>query len=158
MTRNHHRRRHSQRGAALLISLIFLAVTTLLVLSMMRTSILQLRISGSTETFAVNLTNAEVAIIDFLDANAGRFGPGFATLPAAAGGAIFPATALSGGAAVAIVVTQTGCGTAATFDSQMGSGGLQSIQFDIAATATVARGGRAIVHQGVEALAPPGTC
>jgi hypothetical protein len=157
MTRNHHRRRHSQRGAALLISLIFLAVTTLLVLSMMRTSILQLRVSGSSETLSVNQTNAEVAIIDFLDANAGRFGPGFATLPAEAGGAIRPATALSEGT-VEIVVTQTGCGTAASFNNQMGSGGLQSIQFDVAATATVDRGGRAIVHQGVETLAPPGSC
>jgi Tfp pilus assembly protein PilX len=157
MSRAHCPQQHSQHGAALLISLIFLAVTTLLVLSMMRTSILQLRISGSTETLSVTRTNAEVAIVDFLDANAGRFGPGFATLPANAGGAIFPPTALSEGN-VALVVTQTGCGTAASFTNQMGSGSLQTIQFDIAATATVARGGRSTVHQGVETLAPPGSC
>ena len=42
--------RRSEQGAALVISLILLAVMTILVISTMRTSILQLRISGSTET------------------------------------------------------------------------------------------------------------
>ncbi len=146
-----------QRGAALVVSLILLAVMTILVVSTMRTSILQLRISGSTETLSVNLANAEVAIADFLDANVGRFAPGFLTLPGAAGGVLYPNTELND-SRVELVVTQVGCNPAATFNSQMGSNALQAAQFNIAATATVARGGRSTVHQGVEALAPPGSC
>jgi hypothetical protein len=40
----------------------------------------------------------------------------------------------------------------------MGPGGLMSAMFDVAATATVARGGRSAVHLGAEAIAPPGSC
>ena len=149
--------RRSEQGAALVVSLILMAVMTILVLSTMRTSILQLRISGSTETLSINLANAEVAIADFVDANQGRFAPGFATLAAAAGGAIFPTTVLND-STVNLVVTQLGCAPANTFGTQMGAGSLQAVQFDIAATATVNRGGRSTVHQGAEAIAPPGSC
>lgn len=149
--------RRSQGGAALVVSLILMAVMTILVVSTMRTSLLQLRISGSTETLSINLANAEVAIADFVEVNIGRFAPGFLALPAAAGGALYPTTTLTD-STVNLVVTQVGCGPANTFISQMGSGALQAAQFDIAATATVARGGRSTVHQGTEALAPPGSC
>lgn len=146
-----------QRGAALVVSLILMAVMTILVVSTMRTSILQLRISGSTETLSVNLANAEVAIADFVDANIGRFAPGFLALPAVSGGALYPATVLND-STVNLVVTQVGCGPANTFANQMGPNSLQAAQFNVAATATVARGGRSTVHQGTEALAPPGSC
>jgi len=146
-----------QHGAALVVSLILMAVMTILVVSTMRTSLLQLRISGSTETLSVNLANAEVSIADFVDANIGRFAPGFLALPAASGGALYPTTVLND-STVNLVVTQIGCGPANTFISQMGPGALQAAQFDVAATAAVARGGRSTVHQGTEALAPPGSC
>ena len=149
--------RRSERCAALVVSLILMAVMTILVISTMRTSILQLRISGSTETLSVNLANAEVSIADFIDANIGRFAPGFLALPAATGGALFPTTVLND-STVNLVVTQVGCGPANTFTSQMGPNALQAAQFDVAATATVNRGGRSTVHQGAEALAPPGSC
>ena len=149
--------RRSQRGAALVVSLILLTVMTILVVSTMRSSVLQLRISGSSETLAVNLANAEVSIADFVDANIGRFAPGFLALPTAAGGALYPVTVLND-STVNLVVAQVGCGPANTFVSQMGPGALQAAQFDVAATATVARGGRSTVHQGAEALAPPGSC
>jgi len=157
MPTNHYMARRSERGAALIVSLILLAVMTILVISTMRTSILQLRISGSTETLAVNLANAEVSIADFVDANIGRFAPGFLAMPAASGGALYPKTELND-STVALVVTQVGCGPANTFTSQMGSNALQAVQFNVAATATVNRGGRSTVHQGTEALAPPGSC
>ncbi len=157
MVQTHYLVRRSEQGAALVVSLILMAVMTILVLSTMRTSILQLRISGSTETLSVNLANAEVAIADFVDANQGRFAPGFLTLAAGVGGAIFPETVLND-STVNLVVTQLGCSAVNNFSNQMGSGGLQGVQFDIAATATVARGGRSTVHQGAEAIAPPGAC
>ena len=50
--------RRSEQGAALVISLILLAVMTILVISTMRTSILQLRISGSSETLSINLARS----------------------------------------------------------------------------------------------------
>ena len=157
MVQTHYPARRSEQGAALVVSLILMAVMTILVLSTMRTSILQLRISGSTETLSINLANAEVAIADFVDANQGRFAPGFVALAATAGGAIFPATVLND-STVNLVVTQLGCAPANNLGNQMGSGGLQSVQFDIAATATVNRGGRSTVHQGAEEIAPPGSC
>ena len=157
MPTNHYMARRSEQGAALIVSLILLAVMTILVISTMRTSILQLRISGSTETLAVNLANAEVSIADFVDANIGRFAPGFLAMPAAAGGALYPATVLND-STVALVVTQVGCGPANNFGNQMGPNSLQTVQFNVAATATVNRGGRSTVHQGTEALAPPGSC
>lgn len=146
-----------QRGAVLIISLMLLAIMTLLVISTMRTALLQLRISGSTETLTVNLANAEVSIADFVDANLGRFAPGFLALPTAAGGALYPATVIND-STVNLVVTQVGCGPANSFISQMGPGSLQAAQFDVAATATVGRGGQSTVHQGTEALAPPNSC
>jgi Tfp pilus assembly protein PilX len=157
MPKNHCVARRSERGAALIVSLILLAVMTILVVSSMRTSILQLRISGSTETLSVNLANAEVSIADFVDANIGRFAPGFLAMPEAAGGALYPATVLND-STVALVVTQVGCGPANNFGNQMGPNALQTVQFNVAATATVNRGGRSTVHQGTEALAPPGSC
>jgi len=157
MPKNHCVARRSERGAALIVSLILLAVMTILFISSMRTSILLLRISGSTETLSVNLANAEVSIADFVDANIGRFAPGFLAMPEAAGGARYPATVLND-STVALVVTQVGCGPSNTFGNQMGPNALQSVQFNVAATATVNRGGRSTVHQGTEALAPPGSC
>jgi Tfp pilus assembly protein PilX len=157
MPKNPYMARRSERGMALIVSLILLVVMTILVISSMRTSILQLRISGSTETLSVNLANAEVSIADFVDANVGRFAPGFLAMPAAAGGALYPATVIND-STVNLVVTQVGCGAANTFTSQMGTNALQAVQFNVAATATVNRGGRSTVHQGTEALAPPGSC
>jgi len=146
-----------QRGAALIISLVLLAAMTILVISTMRTALLQLKISGSSETLSINLANAEVSIADFVDANIGRFAPGFLALPTASGGAIYPSTTLTD-STVTLVVTQVGCGPANSFTSQMGPNGLQAGQFNVAATATVTRGGQSTVHQGTEALAPPGSC
>jgi hypothetical protein len=83
--------------------------------------------------------------------------PGFLAMPAASGGALYPTTVLND-STVNLVVTQVGCGAANTFTSQMGSNALQAVQFNVAATATVNRGGRSTVHQGTEALAPPGSC
>lgn len=146
-----------QRGAALIISLVLMAVMTLLVVSTMRTSLLQLKISGSNETVSINLANAEVSIADFVDSNIGRFAPGFLALPGASGGALYPTTSIHD-STVTLVVTQVGCGPANSFISQMGPGALQAAQFDVAATAVVTRGGQSTVHQGTEALAPPGSC
>ena len=74
------------RGAVLVVSLIMLAVLTLFVISMIKTSIIELKIGGSSQIAAVNLAAADAALDNFLAANAGRFAPGWLTsaVPAAA--------------------------------------------------------------------------
>jgi hypothetical protein len=149
--------RPQQRGAALIISLVLLAVMTLLVVSTMRSSLLQLKLSGGNETVAITQANAEISIADFVDANIGRFASGFLALPTASNGAIYPASTIFDGT-VTLAANQVFCGQAERFDCQMGQGCPPVAQFDLAATATVARGGRAIVHQGIETEVPAGSC
>lgn len=64
---------HPQRGAVLATSLIILVVMTLLVLGMLKTSVLELKIGGMVYTAEQNFSNAEVALIKFLNDNNGRF-------------------------------------------------------------------------------------
>lgn len=64
-----------QRGVVLVISLIFLAVMTLLVLSMVRTGLLELKIGGVNQEAEAAFATAEVSISQYLNDNAGRFAP-----------------------------------------------------------------------------------
>jgi hypothetical protein len=64
--------RHAgQQGAVLIVGLIMLAVMTLLVISMLRTSILELRIGGANQVAQETFANAELAISNFLNVNIG---------------------------------------------------------------------------------------
>jgi Tfp pilus assembly protein PilX len=65
-----------QRGVVLVISLIFLAVMTMLVLSMVRTSLLELKIGGVNQEAEAAFATAEVSISQYINDNAGRFAPG----------------------------------------------------------------------------------
>jgi hypothetical protein len=149
-----------QDGAVLFLSLIMLGVMSLLVTSALRTSLIELRISGASEVVATNVANAEIAINDFIALNDGRFAPGFLTTPVGAGGAIdanITVPAFEG--TVERRVIQLGCGDAAGFNSMMGpTGSLQATQFEIEARARLARGGETTVRQGVVTLSPAGTC
>lgn len=156
-----------QSGAVLVVSLIMLAVLTLFVISMLKTSIVELRIGGSSQTAAINLSAAESGIDNFLTLNSGRFGPGFLTASGAAGivaGSLaYTAPINAYGAAgtnVTLVANQIGCGAPRQVGEQIGTSNFQAVQFDIAATAAGALGigGVAVVHQGVQSLAPSGSC
>ena len=74
-----------QRGAVLVVSLIMLAVLTLFVISMIKTSIVELKIGGVSQTAASNLSAADSAIDNFLALNSGRFAPNWLTAVGAAG-------------------------------------------------------------------------
>lgn len=148
-----------QRGAVLIVGLIMLAVMTLFVISMLKASIIELKIGGSSQVAALNFSNAETAIGNFIQVNAGRFAPNFLGLPVGSGGPITTAAPLQAGGSVTVAVTQLACGAWATFGNQMGGSSLQSVQFDIRATAVnTALGGSTAVHQGVQTLAAAGSC
>ena len=150
--------RSKQRGAVLVVSLIMLAVMTLFVISMLKTSIIELRIGGASQVAALNFANAEMAIEKFIVDNDGRFAPGFLTLAVGAGGVINdPPTGLIGGTAT-LAPVQIVCGPPDDPGTMIGASALMAVIFDIRATATGTLGGTAQVHQGVQTFAPPGSC
>jgi hypothetical protein len=155
-----------ERGAVLVVSLIMLAVLTLFVISMIKTSIIELKIGGVSQTAAINLSAADAAVDNFLSLNSGRFAPSWLTAVGAAGPVVgsFAYTAANSaygalGSSVAIVANQLACGAPKRIGEQIGPQSLQAVQFDVAATATGTLGtGVAVVHQGVQSLAPSGSC
>ncbi len=156
-----------QRGAVLIVSLIMLAVMSMFVISMLRTSILELKIGGASHVFQLNFTNAEYAINKWINDNNGRLAPNFLALmpvlsagcnvnTAGAAQCTVPPTVFGG--TVALLATQIHCGPWAQFGNMMGSMQLSAVQFDVRATATGTLGGRTVIHQGTQSLAPPGAC
>ena len=74
-----------QQGAVLIVGLVMLAVMTLLVVSMIKTSVVELKIGGATQIAQQNMTNAERMINTFIDVNNGRFAANYLPLPTASG-------------------------------------------------------------------------
>ena len=159
-----------QRGAVLVVSLIMLAVMTMFVISMLKTAVIELKIGGSSQVAALNLSNADTAIENFMALNSGRFAPNFLTsaLPAAApvvGSDSYSARDATGSVigTVTLRAVQLSCGGLAKSSLgtiQYGSAALQAVQFDVAATAIGSTGysGATVVHQGVQAVAGAGSC
>ncbi len=148
-----------QRGAVLIVGLIMLAVMTLFVISMLKASIIELKIGGSSQIAALNFSNAETAIGNYIQINSGRFAPNFLPLSPGSGGPLTTAAPLQAGGSVAVAVTQLACGAWATFGNQMGGSSLQAVQFDVRATAVnTTLGGSTTIHQGVQTLATAGSC
>lgn len=139
-----------QRGAVLVVSLIMLAVMTLFVISMLKTSVIELKIGGASHVAALNFANAEVAIDNFIAVNNGRFAPRFAEVGCVINCVITTPPTVEGGT-VLITVTQVNCGAA---DPKS----LQPVQFDVLAAATGTLGGTVTVHQGVQTLATANSC
>ena len=156
-----------QRGAVLVVSLIMLAVLTLFVISMIKTSIIELKIGGSSQVATINLAAADAAVDNFLALNGGRFAPNWlgAVGPAGPVAGSFNYTAANSaygalGSAVVVVAVQLSCGAWSQIGTMFGAMSLQAVQFDLAATATggIGTAGSAVVHQGVQAAAPGGSC
>ena len=153
---------HRQRGAVLVVSLIMLAVMTMFVISMLKTAVIELKIGGSSQVAALNLSNADIAIENFMAVNSGRFAPGFlsyAVTAAAPDPASFSYTGYSG--TVTLAAAQLDCGGQRTPGQQFtpaGSGGNSGtviVSFDVAATAigTTGYSGATVVHQGLQTIA-----
>jgi Tfp pilus assembly protein PilX len=155
-----------QRGAVLIVSLIMLAVMSLFVISMLKTSILELKIGGASHVFQLNFANAEFGINKWVNDNNGRLAPDFLALTPLVSGCNVNTTGAGQctdppsvyGGSVAITPTQIHCGPWAQFGNMMGSTQLSAVQFDVRANATGTLGGTTIIHQGVQSLAPPGAC
>lgn len=160
-----------ERGAVLIVGLVMLAVMTLLVVSMIKTSVVELKIGGANQIAQQNLTNAERLINNFIDVNNGRFAPDYLSRAAGAGGPVAPAggtasyssttftysvgsVALLGGSA-GLQVRQLQCGGTRTIGS---AANLQFVFFDVRSTATGDLGGSTTVHQGIRSTVPPGSC
>ena len=146
-------RSHGERGAVLVVGLIMLAVMTLLVISMLRTSILELRIGGANQVAQETFANAELVIGNFLNMNNGRFAPGFLALVTPAPGAPdFSLPAITGGA-VALTAAQIQCSSATILGNQYANVGRQNAMFvttfNVRGTSTSVLGGTAAVNQGV---------
>jgi len=150
-----------QRGAVLVVGLIMLAAMTLLVISMIRTSILELRIGGANQVALETLANAEVALIGTLATNAGRWAPRFTLLaPGHLAAPVFTTPTLINGTAV-VTIDQTSCGSTPAGSSVLNinsSNAVQVMSFNVSATAQSVLGGTQRVGQGVEVTIAPGSC
>jgi len=171
MRHSHTSSRRAQKGAVLIVALIMLAVLTLFVISMLKTSVIELKIGGSSQVAAINLSNANGAIDNFIALNSGRFAPGFLALAQGAGGPITTSLAYSAytgsisSGNVTLTPVQLSCGPplCPSGGCQYGSLNVQSVFFDIRAAATGLAGfGSAssgvVVHQGVTSYVGAGAC
>ncbi len=162
-----------QRGAVLIVGLVMLAVMTLLVVSMIKTSVVELKIGGANQIAQQNLTNAEVMINSFINANNGRFAANYLALPSASGGPLAPPAAASSSYDAAstffnVAPTNTHLGQADLAVRQIqcsgqritgtGIGAIQFVFFDVRSTATGTLGGSTTVHQGIRSVVPSGSC
>jgi len=161
------------RGAVLVVGLVMLAVMTLLVVSMIKTSVVELKIGGANQIAQQNLTNAELMINNFIDVNNGRFASNYLPLAAGAGGPVAPAAASASYSATTTTYTvvpiavhsgnanlqvrQIQCSDAKTRGIQLG-GTVQHVFFDVQSTATGTLGGSTTVHQGIRSIVPAGSC
>jgi Tfp pilus assembly protein PilX len=164
---------HAERGAVLVVGLVMLAVMTLLVVSMIKTSVVELKIGGANQIAQQNLTNAEFMINNFVDVNNGRFASNYLPLATASGGPVKPASASSTYNPTTTVLTvvpisvhsgtaglqvrQIQCSDTKTPGTQMG-GTVQHVFFDVQSTATGTLGGSTTVHQGIRSMVPAGSC
>ena len=168
------RARGRQRGVILVVSLVVLAVMTLLVIGMLRLNVLELKIGGVNHQAELNFTNAEAMITAYLNENNGRFSKDCLSTPDAALSCFTSAdgTVTIAGAAPNRTMTKTLEGSTVTLsvqqiacsdDSGVGSGnqiggGLQALFLDVQAVSTGTFSGRSTVHQGIKAPLPPGSC
>lgn len=151
--------RNGQRGAVLVVALIMLAVMSLLVITMIKTVVVDLKIGGASQQASVNLANADVALNTYIGLN-----PAFALgcLATASCNVGLGTLDLAGSRAI-LTATQVGCVPGGQRGSRSQIGSLPSIIFDARADVTgrfglVAATGRTVVHQGIQAPAPVGTC
>lgn len=171
--RSRVRARRMEQGVVLVVGLVMLAVMTLLVVSMVKTSVVELKIGGANQITLQNLTNAERTINSFIDANNGRFAANYLPLTLASGGPQLPTGASTDsysatttsytvaphnvyGGQADVEVLQIQCASPRLTGT--GIGVLQFVYFDIRSTATGALGGRTTVHQGIRSQIPAGAC
>jgi len=166
MAQTNLRAANRQQGAVLVVGLIMLVVITLFVISLIKTSSIELKIGGASHIEALNFSNAELALNNFISLNNGQFAPTFLSIPLGTPGAPLAcslancasAPPLVYGGSVTVTPIQLACGQWFAYGQQMGGVNLQAVQFDVNATATGTLGGSTTLHTGVQTLAAPGSC
>jgi Tfp pilus assembly protein PilX len=135
-----------QDGVVLITSLILLVIMTLLAVSMLRTSIVELRIGGSGQIGARNLSNAESAIESYIN----RINyPGGGAVPDWIA-ASAPTAATSYGALESVQITLPVSENSCTQDPDSQKNGIVKVLYrDIRAEASSVLGGSVVLHQGV---------
>lgn len=156
-------RAQAQTGVVLVTSLIMLVIMTLLVVSLVRTSIIELKIGGASQIAAQNLANAEASIWAFMNApaNRGRFFHGATLDVNLSDDYDFTLPHFQHLRDVTLTANEVSCGA----DAGVGRGNMlgekapQAAYFDVRADARdPIFAGRTIVHQGIRSILPPGTC
>lgn len=151
----------SQTGVVLMFSLIMMVIMTLLVVSMLRTGVLELKIGGASQTSAQNLANAEAAIWDFMNTNRGKLFHGAKLDVDLSDNYKFELREFSHLKNVTLTATEVACTDFAGLGSgnMLGPSALQAVYFDVLAEARdPIFSGRTNVHQGVRGVLPPGGC
>lgn len=151
----------AQTGVVLITSLILLVIMTLLAVSLVRTSVIELKIGGASQIAAQNLANAEASIWAFMTTNQGRFFHGAKMDVDLSDNYDFGKKNFSHLKNVTLTATEVACADFAGVGSgnMLGSNTLQAVYFDVRADARdPVFSGRTIVHQGIRSIAPPGAC
>jgi hypothetical protein len=158
----------------LIVGLVMLAVMTLLVVSMIKTSVVELKIGGANQIAQQNFATAERVINGFIDINNGRFASNYLSLPSGSGG---PATPPSGTpaysttshvyavtgldfhtAGATLQVRQIQCSPPSRKPIGVSIGAFEHVHFDVRSTVTGKLGGSTSVHQGIRSIVPAGSC
>lgn len=176
--------RSRQRGAVLVVGLVTLTVMTLMVISMLKTSVLELKIGGANHVSQEVFANAEMALTLFINSSP-VFSSNCLADEGLASDCFFKVPPATPNAAIVTTNPGTGAGRVATISNLQGGGsvsltamqqgncidppknGLCSagdpnctkiVIFDVRAVSTGAVSGRTIVHQGVATGTLAGSC
>jgi Tfp pilus assembly protein PilX len=163
-----------QHGAVLVIGLVMLTVMTLLVVSMMKTSMIDLKIGGVSQDNLINVSNADVILNTYFNDYTGKLSASCITQPLAT--SCSPATAGSGWTAPAFsgsnapaswgtggnnlpVLLQMYCGDKPGFNGNQVGSGYQTVAIDISTGPVVsALGSQTRLHLGMSQDLAPGAC
>jgi Tfp pilus assembly protein PilX len=152
-----------QRGMVLITSLIMLVIMTMLAISLLRTSVIELKIGGASQVTAQNLANAEATIWTFLNApnNRGKFFHGATMDTNLNDDYSFSNPNYKHMANVALTATEIACTDDAGVGrgNQLGKNTLKAVFFDVQAQSRdTIFAGLSVVHQGIRSTVPPSGC
>lgn len=176
-----HRSPKRQRGAVLVVGLVMLVVMTMLVVSMLKTSIIDLKIGGVSQDSLINLNNADVILNTYFSQATGRFSNNCIGLagalscspalipyvPPAMGGAgglgVPPAGVMTSPGVVLAnttppTVTQMYCGDKPGFTGNQVGSSYQTVVLDVSIWLVSTLGYQTRIHQGIAQDLPPGAC
>jgi Tfp pilus assembly protein PilX len=162
-----------QRGAVLVIGLVMLTVMTLLVVSMMKTSMLDLKIGGVSQDNLVNVNNADIILNTYYNEYTGKLSnncitqPGANTCSPAISGWTAPQFSTPGNTPASWgtannqlpVLWQMYCGDKPGFNGNQVGSGYQTVVLDVSTGPVVSNlGSQTRLHLGVSQDLAPGAC